>query len=654
MDPDSQYEDQARRAYAQRWGIPQRESTCSSGGPHDFVPPVLYSQQEQQEQEQLQQRYVGPSRRGPSPLKHQFSGPHRSNSQPTWERPRPPSQSAWRTQSQITHERNDLDDIAPKDRHRQALQPHRGPRENDRRRSRSLSPDSRREVTLEGLALGISANQLHSALDEACEHRGLAMPIEVILLRDKHTRDFIGSAVAIFERIHQASRFAEAANAEPEALIAPTLMQQSDEGAQTTLRLVYSSEDKRGDAVSDTRRSNNSGKRDESGSGSSSNPAADAAKRATAKHTDEDALVSSSKKGSTQPAHQTAERKKDAANIANWQKKQQELHDLSERGLADTSAAGQQEALGKQSDTKEATAESGRSLTPPSDVALDFFTLVQDHKSTSDADTADSNQVRTIACYLCSRKFKTIEMVRRHELESNLHKNNLADAAKRKQGAEALNKARDADDMSAATTAGGMKRKVDGPGFVPVTAADPPTDNSSTDSALASSTASEGPRYRDRAQERRSAFGISLADSFASSKKAKMASGQPQRVFEGPPPPSTSASEARSRVSPPPVAASPQIHIDESNVGSRLLQSMGWTQGKGIGASSDGTQAGENSGGRAEPVEAVVGYGERAGIGSLGQSGASSVSASDQSGWGWKNMSEQAREGRYKRYGAAQ
>lgn len=634
MNPDSQYEDQARRAYAQRWGIPQRESTCSSGGPHDFVPPVLYSQQEQQEQEQLQQRHADPSRRGPSPLKHQFSGPHRSNSQPTWERPRPPSQSAWRTQSQRIYERNDLDDIAQKDRHRQALQPHRGPRENDRRRSRSPPPDSRREVTLQGLVLGISASQLHSALDEACEHRGLAMPIEVILLRDKNTRAFTGSAVVIFERIHQASRFAEAANAEPEALIAPALVQQSDDGAQMTLRTVYPSETKKGDAVSDTRRSNHSGERDESGPDSSNNSAADAVKRPTTKRTDEDALVSSSKKSSTHPAHQTAERKKDAANIANWQRKQQELHDLSEPRPADTSAAGEQEALGKQSDTKEEAAESGRSLTPPSDVALDFFTLVQDHKSTSDADTADSSQASTIACYLCSRKFKTIEMVRRHELESDLHKNNLADAAKRKQGAEALNKARDADSLSASTTAGGMKRKVDGPGFVPVAAADPATDNSSTDSALASSTASEGPRYRDRAQERRSAFGISLADSFASSKKAKMASGQPQRVFEGPPPPSTSASEVRSRVSPPPVAASPQIHIDESNVGSRLLQSMGWTQGKGIGASSDDSQAGENSGGRAEPVEAVVGYGERAGIGSLGQSGASSKSAGDQSGGG--------------------
>jgi len=80
---------------------------------------------------------------------------------------------------------------------------------------------------------------------------------------------------------------------------------------------------------------------------------------------------------------------------------------------------------------------------------------------------------------------------------------------------------------------------------------------------------SEGPRYRDRAQERRILHNqpdAPLPEEVGTSK----------RKAEAPPPPPP--------LPPPPVAPAK----DESNVGNKLLQKMGWSQGMGLGTEGEG------------------------------------------------------------------
>ncbi|KAG8686229.1 hypothetical protein FRC08_012676 [Ceratobasidium sp. 394] len=147
-----------------------------------------------------------------------------------------------------------------------------------------------------------------------------------------------------------------------------------------------------------------------------------------------------------------------------------------------------------------------------------------------------------MTCLLCSRQFKTVDMLKRHSTESALHKTNLGkpelcEAAKTK-----LEAARQT-----------------------VTASTPTEEN-------------QQPKYRDRAAERRVA--LRQPDHpmpEPTEKKRKWAEAPPAPA---PPPP-------------PPVMPGK----DENNVGNKLLKKMGWSEGAGLGTSGEG---------RVDPVQTAL------------------------------------------------
>ncbi|ELU44516.1 G-patch domain-containing protein [Rhizoctonia solani AG-1 IA] len=141
----------------------------------------------------------------------------------------------------------------------------------------------------------------------------------------------------------------------------------------------------------------------------------------------------------------------------------------------------------------------------------------------------DSN---AMTCLLCSRQFKTVEMLKRHSNESELHKTNLGKP-------ELVESA---------------KAKVE-----------------AARQAQASTSGADKPKYRDRAAERRVALrqpDHPIPEASQTDKKRKWA--------EGPPPPA------------PPPAPPVQPGKDDNNVGNKLLKKMGWSEGVGLGAGGDG------------------------------------------------------------------
>ncbi|KDQ33615.1 hypothetical protein PLEOSDRAFT_1091567 [Pleurotus ostreatus PC15] len=151
--------------------------------------------------------------------------------------------------------------------------------------------------------------------------------------------------------------------------------------------------------------------------------------------------------------------------------------------------------------------------------------------SPAPSDEFEYADTSTMACLLCARQFKTLDQLKRHNKESDLHKKNLKDSNLREVA----------------------RQKV---------------------LARQQPKAAEQPKYRDRAFERRALFNqpdVPLPESSSAgpSKAAK-------KRFEGPPPPP----------SPPPPAVHPGK--DETNVGNKLLKMMGWKEGTGLGTDGDG------------------------------------------------------------------
>ncbi|KAH9927043.1 hypothetical protein B0H21DRAFT_839215 [Amylocystis lapponica] len=132
-----------------------------------------------------------------------------------------------------------------------------------------------------------------------------------------------------------------------------------------------------------------------------------------------------------------------------------------------------------------------------------------------------------MTCLLCARQFKSLDQLKRHNKESDLHKKNRKDTSLR--------------DLA--------RQK-----------------------AEAARSKTEQPKYRDRASERRVMH--NQPDVPLPSEVGK--AGGKRRHAEGPPPPP----------SPPPMPVNPGQ--DENNVGNKLLKMMGWKEGTGLGTDGEG------------------------------------------------------------------
>lgn len=162
------------------------------------------------------------------------------------------------------------------------------------------------------------------------------------------------------------------------------------------------------------------------------------------------------------------------------------------------------------------------------------------------------------ACLLCQRQFKTLEVLRRHAIESELHQKNLQDEALCKAGRQR----KDAEAVDQPAKSQLMKPA----GFAPVK------------DEIASSTADDGEtQYRDRAQERRIVFGT----------ERNWKPGQGKRR----------APESTDRRAVDTPVIDRGVSLQSTGVGSSLLAKMGWISGQGLGLQGSG---------RVDPVEAKV------------------------------------------------
>ncbi|OSD02722.1 hypothetical protein PYCCODRAFT_1477382 [Trametes coccinea BRFM310] len=152
------------------------------------------------------------------------------------------------------------------------------------------------------------------------------------------------------------------------------------------------------------------------------------------------------------------------------------------------------------------------------------------------------SDTNALTCLLCARQFKSLDQLKRHNKESDLHKKNYKDASLREIARDKARAAR----------------------------------------AKSEQASQQQPKYRDRASERR------------------IMHNQPDvpRPLPGeqPVPSKRKFTEAPKAPSPPPP---PPLNPgkDESNVGNKLLKMMGWKEGQGLGTSGEG---------RVDPIETAI------------------------------------------------
>jgi RNA-binding protein 5/10 len=185
-----------------------------------------------------------------------------------------------------------------------------------------------------------------------------------------------------------------------------------------------------------------------------------------------------------------------------------------------------------------------------------------------------------IACLLCARQFKTLDQLKKHNKESELHKRNFKDANLRD---VARGKAKAAQAAA------------------------------ETNSAQAS-----GPKYRDRASERRIMHNqpdVPLPEGVEDKRKQRRAAEGPTRPPTPPPPPINPGK-------------------DESNVGNKLLRMMGWKEGTGLGVDGEG---------RVDPVQTAI---YATGVG-LGASKGKEVGKYQEGYAGYVNMAKDSARERY-------
>jgi len=137
------------------------------------------------------------------------------------------------------------------------------------------------------------------------------------------------------------------------------------------------------------------------------------------------------------------------------------------------------------------------------------------------------SDTHAMTCLLCARKFTSMDQLKRHNKESELHKKNYKDANLRDVAREKAMNAR---------------------------------------------AKTEQPKYRDRASERR----VMHNQPDVPLPTEAMPSAVKRKHAEGPPRPPT----------PPPPPVNPGQ--DDNNVGNKLLKMMGWKEGTGLGTDGEG------------------------------------------------------------------
>ncbi|KAF9533342.1 hypothetical protein CPB83DRAFT_757713 [Crepidotus variabilis] len=141
------------------------------------------------------------------------------------------------------------------------------------------------------------------------------------------------------------------------------------------------------------------------------------------------------------------------------------------------------------------------------------------------------SDITSLTCLLCARQFKTLDVLKRHNTESGLHKKNYLNQSLREIARE----------------------------------------------KVAARKAADAPKYRDRASERRSLF--NQPDTPLPEKEGSSSTAVNKRKF-------TEVS-TQPVITPPP--AQP-VHLgkDDTNMGNKLLKMMGWKEGTGLGSEADG------------------------------------------------------------------
>ncbi|KAF8553408.1 hypothetical protein OG21DRAFT_1586867 [Imleria badia] len=242
--------------------------------------------------------------------------------------------------------------------------------------------------------------------------------------------------------------------------------------------------------------------------------------------------------------------KKTANNIQKWNQVQEELKEGPTSGPRNQIGTSSIEAVSVH--------------LPISQVPTSQFSAISNGPSTATTPEPveaefEFSDTSAMTCLLCARQFKTMDQLRRHNKESDLHKarlfipfsKNFKDANLRDVARQKVEAARKTSVLKPAET--------------------------------------EQPKYRDRASERRIMHNqpdVPLPENMTTVSKKK-------RFAEGPPPPP----------SPPPAPLAPGK--DDNNVGNRLLKMMGWKEGYGLGSDGDG---------RVDPVQTAI-YAQGVGLG---------------------------------------
>ncbi|KAK0228322.1 hypothetical protein IW262DRAFT_1479286 [Armillaria fumosa] len=221
----------------------------------------------------------------------------------------------------------------------------------------------------------------------------------------------------------------------------------------------------------------------------------------------EDLLNASRKAGSSkQPTLIVS--KKTASNINKWNQVQEELsQDVSARPTPALATTSTTDAIGSTAQASSVPTQGNTTPTPTPEFEF--------------------SDVSAMSCLLCARQFKSVDQLKRHNKESDLHKKNLKDPNLQEVARQKV-KARQAN---------------------------------------------AAPKYRDRASERRILF--NQPDTPMPEKDSGRAAA-PKRQVEGPPAP------------PPPPPPPTNPGEDSNNVGNKLLKMMGWTEGTGLGTSGEG------------------------------------------------------------------